>query len=175
MESMVTQAIVVAKNPVRERDVFVSLFTPDFGIIEARASGARNITAKLSPHLDPVRRSRVRITKKHGFVVTDALTEDSWEDIKSNVDCFSRLIRSCALIESVAPRGEGNGATWHELNRKFSDGTVTPKMVLGMFGYGSNLVCSSCGRVADLWHIEDHAPICRLCAGEISERGIVVL
>ncbi len=175
MEAIVTRAIVVGNVPIRERDVLVTLYTPEFGVIDARASGARLMTAKLSPHVDPVRRSIVRLTKKLGYVLADALTEDAWVEQRADPTIGSALVRSCAAIRAVGVREECGVATWHDMNRRFGDGTLTPKAVLKAFGYGGADRCARCDRPALLWYVPDHTPVCFDCSRGISERDIVVL
>lgn len=175
MITAVTQAIVVARVPARERDLTVTLYTPKLGVIEARAEGARAPKAKLGPHLDPVRRSLVRIVRKNGFVIADALTENAWESLKADARSAQSALAACAIIRMAAPREEEDEKTWHEINRQFENGTVSTRALLKMFGYGAADTCIRCGRSASLWYAPDHAPLCKECSAHIPEHDIVIL
>jgi len=175
MITAVTKAIIVARTPVRERDATITLYTPIFGIIEARAEGARAPKAKLGPHLDPVRRSLVRIVRKNGFVIADALTENAWGSVKADAPRLRDALAACAIICAIAPREEGDEKTWHEINRQFENGTASARTILRQFGYGAADVCIRCGRSASRWYVPDHAPLCTECSAHIPERDIVIL
>jgi len=64
---------VLDKVPHRDADSRYALFTKKFGKLTAKATSARKITSKLSPHLEPGNVVQARLVEKNGLQVVDAL------------------------------------------------------------------------------------------------------
>lgn len=68
-----SEAVVLAKEPIGEADVRVSLYAKNFGRILARVKSARKITSKLAAHLEPGNLVRARVIEQRGVRLVDAL------------------------------------------------------------------------------------------------------
>ncbi len=80
-----TQALVLARYPIAEAGMVVTLLTPELGLIRARAEGVRRSGAKLAHALQILHASDVILVRgKEGWRLTGALLHE---------DCFSCLTR----------------------------------------------------------------------------------
>lgn len=69
-----TQALVLARTPLSEAGMLMTLLTPDLGIIRARAEGVRRGGAKLAHALQALDESDVMLVRgKEGWRVTGAI------------------------------------------------------------------------------------------------------
>lgn len=95
MVEFVTEAIVVDKDPWRERDARVFLYTHTLGLVAAKATSARAPRAKLNAHLEPLNIIMVRLAQRQEnesalFQISDALVVDhcgSWRDTSDHLAC----------------------------------------------------------------------------------------
>ncbi len=75
MQEYTARAVILRKEPARELDLRVTMFTDQFGKITAKATSGRKITSKLSAHLEPGTLSFIRLAEKGGLQLTDALKQ----------------------------------------------------------------------------------------------------
>jgi len=75
MQEYTARAVILRKDPARELDLRVTMFTDQFGKITAKATSGRKITSKLSAHLEPGTLSFIRLAEKGGLQLTDALKQ----------------------------------------------------------------------------------------------------
>lgn len=94
-----TEAIILKKTISGEADVFVAVFTREFGKLRILAKGAKKINAKLAPHLDTLNRSEIAFVKgKELMRLTGAITADYHKKIKSD---YNRLMAGFFAVELV--------------------------------------------------------------------------
>jgi len=73
-----TQAIVLARSPLAEAGVLVTILTPELGLIRARAEGLRRSGAKLAHALQTLDESEVMLVRgKDGWRLTGAVLAHS--------------------------------------------------------------------------------------------------
>ena len=100
-----TQAIVLNRQPFRERDSKVLVYSVDQGKLELVARGTRKISSKLAGHLEPITLSSLMIVKGRQFdYIGSAVSENCYPAIKSDlaklqtagqaVRVFNQLIKS---------------------------------------------------------------------------------
>ena len=100
-----TQAIVLNRQPFRERDSKVLVYSVDQGKLELVARGTKNIFSKLAGHLEPVTLSNLMIVKGRQFdYIGSAVSENCYANIKSDlaklqiagqaINVFNQLIKS---------------------------------------------------------------------------------
>lgn len=78
-----TEALVLARYPLKEAGILATLLTREFGLIHARAEGLRRSGAKLAHALQTLRTSEVYLVRgKEGWRLTGAQLQD---------DCFANL------------------------------------------------------------------------------------
>jgi recombinational DNA repair protein (RecF pathway) len=73
MREYVTQAIILERDPHREADMRVAIWSRKFGKLRGRATSLRKITSKLSAHLEPGMLSEIRLVENRNLQIVDAL------------------------------------------------------------------------------------------------------
>ncbi len=74
-----TPGIILARYPLSEASVSLLVLTPEFGLVRARAQGARKLGAKLAPALQLLCESDLTlIHAKDGWRITGALPITNW-------------------------------------------------------------------------------------------------
>lgn len=92
-----TEGIILKKTISGEADVFVTVFTREFGKLRILAKGAKKINAKLAPHLDTLNRSEIAFVKgKELMRLTGAITADYHKKIKAD---YNRLLAGFFAVE----------------------------------------------------------------------------
>lgn len=75
----VTDALVLARTPLKESAALVTLLTEEFGLVRARAEGLRKSGAKLAHALQTLDRCEVTLVRgKEGWRLSGAILEESW-------------------------------------------------------------------------------------------------
>lgn len=103
-ETKNTSAIVLNRQPYREADSLVIVYTLDFGKLTLIARGTKKLKSKLAGHLEPITLSDILVVKGKGFdYIGSALARDVYLDIKDNLNklyftgralnLFSRLVK----------------------------------------------------------------------------------
>lgn len=74
-----TEALVLARHPLKEAGMFTTLLTSEFGLIYARTEGIRRSGAKLGHALQTLRLSEVHLVRgKEGWRLTGAHLRDDY-------------------------------------------------------------------------------------------------
>lgn len=107
-----TNGIVLARTPIREAGMLVTLLTPDLGLVRARAEGVRRSGAKLAHALQTLCESDCMLVRgKEGWRLTGAvLTENRFVGLTSSAR--SRIARVASLLLRLV-HGEGNDTALH--------------------------------------------------------------
>jgi recombinational DNA repair protein (RecF pathway) len=170
MREIVTEALVLAKEPIGEFDQRVTLFTERTGKVTAKVTSGRKITAKLSPHLEPFSFASDRLMPgrgerngKSGYQVTDALGHGSLA-----VPDFALL----RILRGVLPDGVREPELWEFVR----NGEPTLRGVLRMLGFDPmHAVCAVCGAPdSNCFLFQDFEYRCRRCVGADVPRAAYV-
>lgn len=147
-----TEAIVLGKEPAGEFDARVFLFTPLLGKVSAKVTSARKITSKLSPHLEPLSRVRVRLVEKGGFQLVDVLSERRLP--------FSDL-GVLRLLLGILPERYPDRELWAAVER----GNLSFRGALQILGVNSSEACCGlCGeRPPQCFLLRDSTYFCERC------------
>lgn len=178
MFEIVTDALVVAKEPLRERDARVWLYTRELGGVIARATGAQKVLAKLSGHLEPLNFASVRLVQRRSsasenfanFQIADALTihrSGAWRGSATALGAALRLIEP---LKDEGFRGTPDAEIWQTLEEIFKNSPEPPfaryteKFLVAL---GFNPRHSSCAMCAEkspnLFSLRDLSFYCRAC------------
>ncbi len=163
MTEYISEAVVLGKEPTRDLDVRVSLFTKKFGKLTARARSARRITSKLSGHLEPGNVVQARLIEKNGLQAVDALKKSSLAIAPADLYFLSRV-----LAES-----EPDLRLWHAL--------VSPSFswsrVLGFLGWDPRgAACALCGvGETGFFDVSKQELYCRNCASKFARSDVVFI
>ena len=92
-----TRGIVLARTPLGEANAFVTLLTPELGLVRARAQGIRRPGAKLAAALATFSESSfVLVRGREGWRLAGAVLEENW---------FKRLARAAARERAARVSG----------------------------------------------------------------------
>lgn len=81
-----TQALILRRRDLKERDKLLTVFTPDQGKISLRAIGAKKIDSKLGGHLEPFMLSDISIVpSKTISIVAGAHCQHTFTRLRSTV------------------------------------------------------------------------------------------
>ena len=99
-----TEAIVLRGRRLGEADRILTLYTPGFGKIDAKAKGVRKTTSRMSGHLQPLTRCMLQLAQGHASdVVTGCETLESFQGIRDDLERLSRALYACELVDRMLP------------------------------------------------------------------------
>ena len=99
-----TEAIVLRGRRLGEADRILTLYTPGFGKIDAKAKGVRKTTSRMSGHLQPLTRCMLQLAQGHASdVVTGCETLESFQGIREDLERLSRALYACELVDRMLP------------------------------------------------------------------------
>lgn len=175
MTELVTDAIVLGNVSRLENDKLTKLFTRELGLVEAKIGGGLKPTSKLSPHLDPLNLTRVRLVKKNNFVVADALTLLRFKNVKQNSDALKKALDAVFLIKELMPPLVPEQELWHFLYMSLKTGDFDYRIFLKTLGYDPTLArCFQCKRSkCHHFYIPDQLFVCNKCGKGYSETQLV--
>ncbi len=94
-----TRGLVLARTHTGEANTFVTLLTPDLGLVHARAQSLRKPGAKLAASLATLAESEVVLVRgKEGWRVTGAVLDESWFKRVEHDDARDRIARVSGLV-----------------------------------------------------------------------------
>ena len=97
-----TEAVILRGRKLGDADRILTLFTPAFGKMEAKAKGVRKTTSRLSGHLQPLNRCMLQLARGHvSDVVTGCETLASFRGIRDDLDLLSRALYAAELTDRM--------------------------------------------------------------------------
>lgn len=110
--------IVLARSPLSEAGLLITVLTSDLGLIRARAEGVRRSGAKLAPALQTLQESDLTLVRgREGWRVTGALlAEDRFGSLTQ--DARTRAARVSGLLQRMV-QGEAGDPALHEVFMEF--------------------------------------------------------
>jgi DNA repair protein RecO len=146
MEIVVT-AIVLDREPVREYDELVHLYTREFGYLVVRAVSSRKINSKFSAHIDPLTRVQARIVHGQSLTLTDIVPENRFQNIRDNRAEYANTLKIFSFIKKFFPRESGSDQMWGVLNTSLEEGKIITKSFLSSLGFDArHAVCTNCDK-----------------------------
>lgn len=169
MHEYVTEALVLAKEPLRDFDGRYWFFTKRFGKLKGKATSARKMTSKLAGHLEPGTLAKVRFVERNGgngngAQIVDALKYGALEVSLANLHFLNQLL----------PEGEPERELWAELMR----GPFSWRAILRILGWDpQEAVCEICGRgkKAEAFHVPRQEFFCAACASKLKRDTLLLL
>lgn len=163
MREYLTEALILDKTAVNETDLIVDLYTKELGRLKAKVTSGQKITSKLSPHLEPLTFSLVRLTEKNGFVIADALTQNKIKPFSQALK-FLASVRELVFFEEIDPK------LWFWLKKSLSaKSPIFFSQFLKILGYDPKLAeCQKChSRFVKYFLVADQIFLCRRCGLKI--------
>jgi DNA repair protein RecO (recombination protein O) len=96
-----TQAFILRKELLEERDNVYHFYTKDFGKLHLIAKGSRDILAKLSGHLEPPSLVDLMFVLEHTPRLISALEIEPYLNIKQNEHALMLVFRMNSLIDDL--------------------------------------------------------------------------
>lgn len=157
MFEITTRAIILDKNPERDHDAVLALYTEKLGKVTAHAKSLRKITAKLSAHTEPGMFSEVRLVGKNPFSSNAGLRlADSLSTDKIFFDYeFLNLVKELTL------EFHKDSEIWNFLLLRRPD----REEIFRLCGFGAgSKICNFCRNRASVFYNTDQTFLCLLCS-----------
>lgn len=120
-----TRGIVLSRSPLGEANTFVTLLTPDLGLVRARAQGLRRSGAKLAAALATFSESNIVLVRgKESWRVAGAVLAENWFARLGTALPRARAGRICSLLLRLVA-GEANDQKLFSIIRGFFDALAT--------------------------------------------------
>jgi len=106
-----TPAVVLRQRRLGETDVILTLYTANFGKLEAVAKGVRKTRSRLAGHVEPLTQAMFLLAKGRSLdIVTQVETIEPFQRLRSDLDRLSRGLYACELLDRFTePRAEHFG------------------------------------------------------------------
>lgn len=118
----VTEAIVLRRRSVGEKDRSILLFTRVFGLVWATARGVKNIRSKRSPHLEPLNETVVTLHANGTFMtITDATAKTMYGIQTTSFLKLRAYFLLAEIIERLLPLNAPHPETYRLMTQTCSD------------------------------------------------------
>lgn len=176
MREYLTEALVLDKTAANETDFTIDLYTKELGRIKAKAISGQKITSKLSPHLEPLTFSLIRLTKKNGFVITDALTQDYLKHFRASPIYFGKALKFLSVLKELIYSEEIDPKFWFWLKKALARREIFNNQFLKILGYDPKLAeCQKCRfQFIKYFLVEDQVFLCRNCGFKVSGNRLLL-
>ncbi len=160
-----TLALVLDFKIFKENDKIIDLYTKKRGRICARLVGGRKITSKLSPQLNPLTFSLVRIVEKNEIRIADALEVDNLSKIRQSIVLFGQALKLIEVLKEMIMPEQPDLDLWFFLRRSLTSGKISYFKLLSILGYSpQNSNCLICHqKKTDFFWVQRQAFICQKC------------
>lgn len=123
-----TRGIVLARAPSGEANAFVTLITPDLGMVRARVQSLRRSGAKLAPALVTFAESEVLLVRgREGWRIVGAILRENWFARMRRSAAYARAARVCQLLLRLVAGEERNPALFSVLAGLFEALATLPE------------------------------------------------
>ena len=114
-----TRGIVLSRSPLGEANAFVTLLTPELGLVRARAQGVRRPGATLAAALTTFPQSSVVLVRgREGWRIAGSVLEENWFRGMQNAQQRRRASRVSGLLLRLVA-GEAHDAALFPVIRGF--------------------------------------------------------
>src|SRR3970040_158639 len=96
-----TEAIVLRQRKLGEADRILTLHTPAYGKLDAKAKSVRKTTSRMSGHLQPLSRVMVQLARGRSSldVIAGCETLESFQALREDLDRLSRALYAAELAD----------------------------------------------------------------------------
>lgn len=182
-----SEALLLRKRPHGDADYIITLFTRDFGKINAFAKNAKSSRKRFGGRLEPFVLFRARFRDKPGDMrfLEDIETVEVFRHMMENLELFvwgSFMTESAEILLPRESPNEDIFSLFVDTLRGLDSGKSVMPLILGfqlgtlsLSGYGPSLdVCAECGKEAGRgarFSIKKGGALCAECGGG-AENGI---
>lgn len=102
-----TEAIILKKKHLLNKDKFVTLFSKEFGKLSLIAKGVKKITSRRLPHLETGSLIKVNIYKKKDwFYLSKTSLVSGFYEIRKDQRKYEFLYKALSLIDKLVPENQ---------------------------------------------------------------------
>lgn len=183
-----TEAIVLRQRRLGEADVIVTLYTPNYGKLEAKAKGVRKTTSRMAGHLQPLTRCALQLAQGRTMeVVAGCQTIEAFPALRQDLERLSRGLYVAELADRMLPERLEGRATYQlllDILRRLEAGShlelalrYLEMGLLGQAGFRPELdECLGCGSPSPLEPYRFSAAVggllCRRCGANADARPL---
>jgi DNA repair protein RecO (recombination protein O) len=104
-----TPAIVLRQRKLGDADKILTLYTANFGKIDAVAKGVRKTRSRMAGHVEPLAQAMFQLAKgKTLDIVTQVETIESFQALRDDLERMSRALYACELLDKFTETREAN-------------------------------------------------------------------
>jgi len=159
------KAFILSREPFRENDSRISVYSFERGRLDLAARGARKLSSKLSGHIEPLSLAGIMAVRGKQFdYVGSAVVEKSFTRIKNNLAKTMTAGRVAAVVDQAVKNHEPDEAifAWLAKFLDFLDNTDKGDRINHAYFLAGLLGLT--GHAPELCH-------CRLCGKKIAPTG----
>jgi len=102
--SLKTEAVVLKKKDLLNKDILISLFTQDLGRLTVFAKGIKKITSRRSPHLQTGNLINVFVSHKNDhYYLQESQILSGFSELKKNDDKVEQLYAFLFVLDRLLP------------------------------------------------------------------------
>lgn len=158
--SLITPAIVIRRSDWRDYDRMVTLFTPEYGRIDAVARGCRRPKSPLMNAAEPFSAGEYQLLRtRDRYTVTQCRLSDNFFELRSDYERLMHGAYWLKLLEEVLVQDEPNEELFHTTLSALTylaHSDIDPKLLTAMYEM-------------KLWHLTGFSPsvsACVVCGAE---------
>src|SRR3990167_2085217 len=173
MQEYLSEAVVLDSFPNGNLDARFIFLTKRFGKLTGKAKSARKITSKLSGHLQPGNLVQVRMIKKNGIQVVDALKKSRLRSLSYGGQARNSLsLAELRFLGELLAEAEPEFTIWEMLvTRRFSWNTA-----LKTLGWDPDFAsCAMCASKIEAFHPRTQEFFCKNCASKLRPDEVIYL
>ncbi len=142
IRSLKTEAIVLRKKDLLNKDVLISFFTENLGRLTVFAKGVKKITSRRSPHLQTGNLINVLISHKNDrFYLQESQLISGFSELKKDEDKVKQLYLFLFVLDRLLPENQKEERVYN-LTKRFLINLSLPagKDRLGLLYYLNKLM-----------------------------------
>ncbi len=172
-------AVVLRQRRLGEADKIISLYTANYGKVDAVAKGVRRTRSKLAGHVEPLNHGSFLLARGRNLdIITQAQTIEAFQPLREELERLSRGLYAVELVDRFTEEREENFHlyrllldTLRRLSQRDDLDTVLRYFevsLLGLLGYRPELEeCTSCRTrlepVTNYWSASGGGVLCQRC------------
>ncbi len=111
-----TEAIILRQRKLGEADRILTIHTPTYGKLDAKAKGVRKTTSRMGGHLQPLNRCMLQLAQGRTMeVIAGCDTLESFHLLREDLDRLSRALYAAELADRFLPERVENVTTYRLL------------------------------------------------------------
>ncbi len=142
IRSLKTEAIVLKKKDLLNKDVLISLFTQDLGRLTIFAKGVKKITSRRSPHLQTGNLINVILSHKNDhYYLQESQLISGFSELKKEEKKVKQLYLFLFILDRLIPENQKEERVYNLTKRFFIDlSRPLGKKNLGLLYYLNKLM-----------------------------------